>query len=606
MPFSQLSPSIVAYDNASTTLYIKSDQVFTPEELVYYHDRGKGNHLYNSIPNGCKASNTLTSSHNVLPGCQFFDIQYNEVLFAQGDAQPYSGSTPLIFETSGYNPQTFLGYLTFICKYCDKGDTVSVRVGHANNTKECIVDKLDRKPEILKNKINGEETEYTRLACRVPPYEGVNIPVVVSRGLSKTLPFFISYRPPTILKVATTNNSIDCYSTTFQSNEQVCESINGCVWDTKIAMCVLAVETAGCIIDIMGLNFGTRDLLAYMGGEVGDSSSGTNIQVVEHTQTLIRARIPPLQNNTAGIVWVRVAGQSSKTTSGNPHSKMFTIKYGEPKISRVILPKNARTAGGSILYIKGENFGRKELKDVSVIVGKVNFPVLKHNHTYMIAETQPGQGKSLPIQVRVVDAISKPAQIMFAYSKPLVYTLYVDGQMANASNPQNVPTTGKHKNGSAVVLTIVGDNFGIPGSATVWFGIEGAFLKPTRPYVEETHSSLSLLLPPGSGIGHSVNIEVALQIISSNVVKLSYSPPQIQSMFFPDGKMTSGCAKYGKEILPGRNGLRCEERGTFTLRGINFGRSAYAKIEMAAGIVYTPKILYSSHTEIQMVLPRGM
>ena len=103
MPFSQLSPAIVAYDNTSTTLYIKSDQVFTSQELVYYHDRGKDDSLYNSIPDTCKAPTILPSSDNVLPGCQFFDIQYNEVLFAQGDALPYSGSTPLIFETTGCN-----------------------------------------------------------------------------------------------------------------------------------------------------------------------------------------------------------------------------------------------------------------------------------------------------------------------------------------------------------------------------------------------------------------------------------------------------------------------------------------------------------------------
>ena len=117
---------------------------------------------------------------------------------------------------------------------------------------------------------------------------------------------------------------------------------------------------------------------------------------------------------------------------------------------------------------------------------------------------------------------------------------------------------------------------------------------------------MSLFLPPGSGIGHSVNIDVALQITSSKGVKLNYSPPQIQSMYFPDGRMTSGCAKYGKRILPGRNGLQCKERGTFILRGTNFGRSPYARLKTAVGTSHNPKILYSSHTEIEMVLPRGM
>ena len=102
---------------------------------------------------------------------------------------------------------------------------------------------------------------------------------------------------------------------------------------------------------------------------------------------------------------------------------------------------------GSIFYIMGENFGRKELKDVSVIVGDTNFPVLEHNHTFMVVESQPGQGKLLSIQVRVVDALSKPAETMYTYSKPLVHRLLVNGHLANSSNPMNVPTTGRHKNG---------------------------------------------------------------------------------------------------------------------------------------------------------------
>ena len=262
----------------------------------------------------------------------------------------------MIFDTSGYNPETFLGYLTFICKYCDKGDTVTVSVGFSNNTKECNIDKVDRKPEILKDKVSGEETEYTRLSCQIPPYEGENVPVVVSRGLSKTLPFYISYRPPSIFKLTTSTTAVNCYSAFYQSNEETCEFADGCVWDSRISMCVLSVETAGCLIDIVGLNFGTRNALAYFGGEVGDPTHAKNIQIVMHTQTLIRAKIPPLQNETYGKIWVLVAGQTSKTTNGNSLSQMFTIKYGEPKITYVALPNNARTAGGTTFYIYGEKY----------------------------------------------------------------------------------------------------------------------------------------------------------------------------------------------------------------------------------------------------------
>ena len=266
---------------------------------------GKGDEKFNPLPQECRTSVFPEPSSDSLPGCSFFDVQYNEILFAEGSSQPYSGGSPLIFDTTGYNSESFLGYLTFICKYCDKGDTVTVTLGFANNTKECVIDKTDRKPEILKNRVTGEETEYTRLSCRVPPYEGKHVPVVVSRGLSKTLPFYVSYRPPAIINLASSTTSANCYSVLYQSNEKTCESATGCVWDSRTFMCVLSVETAGSLIDIIGKNFGTKNALAYFGMDVGDTTHAQNIEIVFHSQNLIRSKIPPLENATYGIIWCR-------------------------------------------------------------------------------------------------------------------------------------------------------------------------------------------------------------------------------------------------------------------------------------------------------------
>ena len=52
---------------------------------------------------------------------------------------------------------------------------------------------------------------------------------------------------------------------------------------------------------------------------------------------------------------------------------------------------------------------------------------------------------------------------------------------------------------------------------------------------------------------------------------------------FPNGRMTSGCGEYNKQILPGRNGLFCKERATFTLYGANFGRTPLVELLTEGG-----------------------
>ena len=301
-----------------------------------------------------------------------------------------------------------------------------------------------------------------------------------------------------------------------------------------------------------------------------------------------------------------VAGQTSKTTNGNSLSQMFTIKYGEPKITYVALPNNARTAGGTTFYIYGENFGRKELIDVSVLVAGIDFLVLEHNHTFMVVETQPGQGTSLSIRVRVVDAISKPALEKFSYNAPLIHSLICNDYAINDTSLPLFPTTGKYMNGSVITVIVTGDNFGIPGSATVFFGTLGAFIRPDKPYLLEEHTKIEFLLPPGSGFGHKVTVEVYGQItVSTEAVVLNYSPPKVENVFFPNGRMTSGCGEYNKQILPGRNGLFCKERATFTLYGANFGRTPLVELLTEGGKTNRLQILRASHSEIQLVLPRG-
>ena len=63
--------------------------------------------------------------------------------------------------------------------------------------------------------------------------------------------------------------------------------------------------------------------------------------------------------------------------------------------------------------------------------------------------------------------------------------------------------------------------------------------------------------------------------------------------------------EYNKQILPGRNGLFCKERATFTLYGANFGRTPLVELLTEGGKTNRLQILRASHSEIQLVLPRG-
>jgi hypothetical protein len=612
MAFNQLSPSIVEYGNSSGILYVKSDQLFTDIEKIFYGGMTGSESTYPlSAPDVCISGvHTASVVNDGLPGCQFFSIDYNPELTTPG-LLPYSASFPLVFETSGFDANTSLGYLTFICKYCDKGETVIVTLGEGNHTALCEIDRGSRKPEILLNPETGQQTSFTRLSCRIPAFQGRHVPVVVSRGLSQTLPFYVSYRPPLILILHTSTKTVDCYAAFFQSNAEICEEVDGCVWDYASTTCLLAVETSGCVLHINGKHFGTRDAAAFFGSVVGQEETAANLHILFHSETLISAKIPPLSGNqTTGVIWVVVSGQTSATTDGNRLSKEFRVKYGKPRIRYISLPENARTAGGSIFEIFGENFGRKELENVFVTVGRTKFIVLHHNHTFISVQSTPGQGTSLSITVTVVGAVSKPAKEQFSYNAPIIYSLDVYGRIDGEElDPflHGFPTSGKWSNGSDVVITLTGDNFGTPGSASMWFGHYGSHLVPTKPYYFQDHTQLQFVLPEGEGTGHRIHVEVyGQQTESSALTTLEYARPKIVGAIYPDGLMTSGCGKYDKFIQPGENGLRCISKASFQLIGKNFGRTPLVEVRDSSGSIRIVSIVSSSHSLLQLTLPRGM
>ena len=108
--FQQLSPSIINYGGGQSNnqiLYMKSDERFTEEEIVYFSGK-------NRIPEKCRDIGLET-----YPDCEFFDITFIED--AIDPRKPNYAGHPPVFNTNGFNNATNLGHLIFKCKNCGFG-----------------------------------------------------------------------------------------------------------------------------------------------------------------------------------------------------------------------------------------------------------------------------------------------------------------------------------------------------------------------------------------------------------------------------------------------------------------------------------------------------
>ena len=139
-------------------------------------------------------------------------------------------------------------------------------------------------------------------------------------------------------------------------------------------------------------------------------------------------------------------------------------------------------------------------------------------------------------------------------------------------------TNGFDKNGSAINVTLIGDNFGTGSYIKIYFGDKRRDILVEVMVVH--HTQINFTMPPGEGANLTIFVEVSNQTGYSHNVFVTYAKPKIKSIraghniedstsIFP----TSGCIVHEQTVTQNSIGvLLATFAQHFKFMGENFGR----------------------------------
>lgn len=292
--------------------------------------------------------------------------------------------------------------------------------------------------------------------------------------------------------------------------------------------------TVGLIpITIIGANFGLT----------GSATLGTDtLSPVSWSHTNIVATLPSGQG-VGHLLRVTVSGQASNAKS---------FDYQAPSITS-ISPANASTAGGTILTIRGSDFG---IAGTVSLGGNVcNLTGTGWGQSNILVTLPAGQGINVPLIVTV--AQQSTTNTNFSYDPPAITFLS--------------PTSGGTIGGT--IITINGSSFSTSGTVTLG-GAACVF------DVSSSWSQTNIICKTPAGQGTNLALVVTTSGRNTTNQFFSYNPPTI-TLLSPSSGPTAG-------NIP------------ITVVGNNFGLTPKV---MVNGIDGTQ--LSNSHTSVVFTLPAG-
>jgi hypothetical protein len=236
--------------------------------------------------------------------------------------------------------------------------------------------------------------------------------------------------------------------------------------------------------------------------------------------------------------------------AGGMTSNAVSYSYDAPIVGSVT-PAAGATSGGTIITIRGENFGVSP----SVTVGGSPSVPTSSSHSQIVCPLPPGVGANRPVLVSAGGQSSSPGR--FDYSPPSIVGI----------TPQSVPTSG-------ALITITGQNFGA-SSPQVFIDGKSATVQ------NSSHVQIVASAPPGEGAAAEVEVVAGGQ--SSPPALLSYLPPVISGIITPPG----GVPTAGGVLI--------------TIQGSNFGLAP----EVTVDDLPAPNLGGSSHSTIVCAAPEG-
>ncbi|KAL0244663.1 hypothetical protein GEMRC1_008745 [Eukaryota sp. GEM-RC1] len=260
---------------------------------------------------------------------------------------------------------------------------------------------------------------------------------------------------------------------------------------TKIVSTADVFPTSGGIpIVIYGVNFNEETVLHW-------NSKETPVYFVSSTQ--FNVTLPPGSSGSPSSVVL--------TNSDGFSSPAFSVVYSSPRILAVEGDDGFPIDGNVMISIMGENFPVSDELNITILINdnECSDPQVDDDAITCLLPPGTGGGNTISLFIEQTLAHSAP---LFHYNSPLVTSLSGD-----------TPTTG----GTSLFLS--GHDLGLSSSlVTVEVG-----RRLCEEVVVISSSSLSCVLPPGSGVGHGVVVDVD-GLRSSSEVHVDYDPPLITSV----------------------------------------------------------------------------
>ena len=395
-------------------------------------------------------------------------------------------------------------------------------------------------------------------------------------------------------------------STILQSDFTSCGNALGGADSTRSCLCAMS---KGFAVDIKGRtclkcstdNYITSDGYCTKAMEKVD-------RIWDHDSVVFQL---PSGIGVGHKIAVSVSGQ---TTESSP------FDY-EPPVITEVTPKEGPTSGTTeennfIVTLKGFNFGNhdaevhmgtgeecegnNDVQGPDVCLYRVE--IVSQDHEIIKFKLPAGIGYDAPIRVRVGKQISN-MDITFSYSVPVVTSVYpLNGRTDGFSlQPKNeIDEFGRTIMPDKQLITLIGDNFGTVGERERIFSIGVHYFKGFP--VNSSNTMLQFILPQGTGLNHTIRIEVGGQVTTSAfefdfnapiVYPLNHTTwtPQRGNSNFPaeNGKYyapTTGCANPEGQMAdvsdpenpPAKRG--CIGSAKIIIRGENFGCCVHSETEI--------------------------
>ena len=392
----------------------------------------------------------------------------------------------------------------------------------------------------------------------------------------------------------------------------LCDLPKGFAVDSKNRMCQHCLDDGTGRINIQGhcVNEDSNE-------DSRSSVDTTNVaRIWDHDSVVFQL---PSGNGVGHHVEISVSGQTDVS---------YEFDYEPPVIFEAV-PNRGPTVGTTtknkkFIVLNGKNFGDHDAQvhlgsgelcegENSVIgpdVCMYRCTILEHDHEQIKIMLPAGIGFNLPFRVSVGGQVSN-MNVLFNYSIPIVHSIYplhgrTDGYLSQPTYTE-VDIYGRPVMPTSQIITIVGENFGTVHERSRLLRIGEHLFKGVPVLSNDT--MLQFFLPQGTGVNHTVDIEIGGQVstLSSKMKNkrfvFEYDAPivypinhttwnqQTGNSNFPaqNGKYyapTTGCAAPASnmaDVLDPENPpttRECNSPARIIIHGENFGCCVHSKDEI--------------------------